>query len=110
MDMLASSVRRLSDVVGSLDAAQYTRSAYPSEWSIAQVLSHLGSGAVIQQRRLTSALAGEALPDDYPQSVWDEWDAKAPASQIADGLVADAALLEALRSVPPAARAALTVA
>jgi uncharacterized protein (TIGR03083 family) len=109
MEMLARSVRRLDDLVDSLDEAQYTQAAYPSEWSIAQVLSHLGSGALIQQRRLTCALAGEAMPEAYPQSVWAEWDAKEPARQVVDGLVADAALLDELRSVPPLARPTLTV-
>ena len=32
--------------------------AYPSEWTIADVLSHVGSGAVIMQRRLDDSLAG----------------------------------------------------
>ncbi len=49
---------RLDRVVGGLDPVQIERSAYPTEWSVADVLSHLGSGAVLFQRRLDDGLAG----------------------------------------------------
>jgi uncharacterized protein (TIGR03083 family) len=70
-----------------------TRPAYPAAWTIAQVLSHLGSGAVITQRRLDDAFAGRATPDDFAPSVWDAWNAKGPAAQRDDALTADAALI-----------------
>jgi hypothetical protein len=69
------------------------------------VLSHLGSAAVIQQARLDAALAGTELADDFPQGVWDEWNAKDPDAQAADGLAADRALLEQLDSCSDADRA-----
>ena len=40
------------------------------------MLSHLGSGAVIMQRRLDDVLAGRAMPDDAAAAVWDSWNAK----------------------------------
>ena len=50
------------------------------------MLSHLGSGAVIMQRRLEDTLAGQAMPDDYAPGVWDTWNAKTPVEQRDDAL------------------------
>ncbi len=89
---------RLDRVVQGLDA-QIESSAYPSEWSVADVLSHLGSGAVIFQRRLDDGLAGAETPDDFAQSVWNTWNAKDPQAKAADGLRANRALVERIDSL-----------
>ena len=53
-----------------------------SEWSVAQVLSHLGSGAEITLASLHAALGERDAPDDeFNRSVWDRWDAMAPAGR-----------------------------
>jgi uncharacterized protein (TIGR03083 family) len=96
---LHHSVDHLSALVAGLDADQLAGSAYPSEWSIADVLSHLGSGAVIFHRMVDDRLAGAETPDDFRQLVWDEWNAKAPAEQAADALVADRAFLDRLEGL-----------
>jgi uncharacterized protein (TIGR03083 family) len=96
---LRSSVSRLRDVVSRLGDADVTRRAYPAEWTIAEVLSHLGSGAVITQRRLEDTLAGVPTPDDFAPGVWDEWNTKTPVAQCDDALGADAALLARLEAV-----------
>jgi uncharacterized protein (TIGR03083 family) len=83
---------------------ELTAGAYPAEWSVAQVLSHLGSSAVIMQRRLEDALAGENTPDDFAPGVWDAWNAKSPVAQRDDALAADAALLARIEAVPPVER------
>jgi hypothetical protein len=67
-----------------MSEADLTVGVYPSEWSVADVLSHLGSGAVITHRRLEDALAGRKTPDDFALGVWDEWNAKGPLAQRAD--------------------------
>ena len=72
---LQSSVDRLAALVGPLDDDAIIAPAHPTEWSVAQVLSHLGSGAVIFARRVTDALAGVETPEDFIPSVWAEWDA-----------------------------------
>src|SRR4051794_3085680 len=90
---LRSSVSRLREVVSRLDDADVIRRAYPADWTIADVLSHLGSGAVITQGRLDDTLAGVPTPDDFAPGVWDEWNAKSPLAQRDDALAADAALL-----------------
>ena len=64
LDALLASVDRLAGVVGSLDPAQLTGPAYPAEWTIADTLSHLGSGAVIFLLFLDGSLAGVETADD----------------------------------------------
>ena len=96
LNALSTSVHRLRSIVEPLDDAAIVRPAYPSEWSIAQVMSHLGSGAVIFTRRLVDQRSGADTPDDFAPSVWDEWNAKSPRAQVDDGLEADAAFLAAL--------------
>jgi len=44
---LRASHERLDTVVRRLDAESLVQGSYCDEWSIAQVLSHLGSGAEI---------------------------------------------------------------
>jgi uncharacterized protein (TIGR03083 family) len=105
---LASSVRRLRAIVEELSEHDLATGAYPSEWSLADVLSHLGSGAIITQRRLEDTLAGSDTPEDHAPSVWEEWNAKTPAQQRHDALEADAALLARLEEVPLEQREAVT--
>lgn len=92
---LRASVDRLATLVRSLSSAQLRQQAYPSEWTVADVLSHLGSGAVITRAHLDGAT------DFDPQPVWDEWNAKDPDAQAADVLTADAALLARLAQLTP---------
>jgi uncharacterized protein (TIGR03083 family) len=108
MDQLAAlrvSVARLDAIVSGFDADGIRAQAYPTEWSVADVLGHLGSAAVIQQARLEAALAGTELADDFVHGVWDEWNAKDPDAKAADALRADRALLEQLESLGDADRA-----
>jgi uncharacterized protein (TIGR03083 family) len=107
---LRSSVARLRGVVSRLDDADLTRRSYATEWTIADVLSHLGSGAVITQRRLEDVLAGAPTPDDFAPGVWDEWNAKTPGAQRDDALAADAALLARVEAVTSEEAGALTFA
>jgi uncharacterized protein (TIGR03083 family) len=101
VDALRSSVERLRDLAAPMNEEELTAGAYPTEWTVAQVLSHLGSGAVIMQRRLEDALAGQDTPDDFAPGVWDTWNAKGPVAQRDDALAADAALLARIEAVPP---------
>ncbi len=105
--VLRASVDRLHELAGGLDEAQLVSQSYCDDWSIAQVLSHLGSGAVISLRSLQDIRAGTATPDDFNRSVWDEWNAKTPRAQGDDALVADEALTEALEAVDQSERAGL---
>jgi uncharacterized protein (TIGR03083 family) len=95
---LRASVERLRQLVDTMDEVALRQPAYPTEWTIADVLSHLGAGAVITQRRLEDALAGHDTPDDFAPQVWDEWNSKDPVAHRNDALIADAALIERLEA------------
>jgi uncharacterized protein (TIGR03083 family) len=99
---LRASVERLAALVAPLD--ERDRSAYPTEWSVADVVSHLGSGAVIWSRVLDDQLAGTPTPDGFNQQVWDEWNAKSSEAKVHDGIAADASFLAQVESTPPADR------
>ena len=110
LSALQSSVERLRSLVEPLSDAQLEQQAYPTEWRIADVLSHLGSGAVITERRLDDAFAGNAMPDDFAPAVWDTWNAKSPRQKADDGLAADRALLDRLVSVTDAEQSLFAIA
>ncbi|MGP0029788.1 MAG: maleylpyruvate isomerase family mycothiol-dependent enzyme [Acidimicrobiales bacterium] len=102
---LRSSADRLADLVHPLDDTDIVRRAYPKEWTIADVMSHLGSGAVITLRRLQASLDNIEPPDDFNQRVWDEWNAKSPRVKSNDAMVVDAELMSALEATHPDDRA-----
>jgi uncharacterized protein (TIGR03083 family) len=97
---LRNSHERLASLVTPLTPEQLRGPAYPTEWSIAQVLSHLGSGAEIALLTLPGAL-GQAEPVDrdvFPP-IWDVWNAKSPDAQAADGLSSDEKYVRALEQL-----------
>jgi uncharacterized protein (TIGR03083 family) len=110
VEALRSSVERLEKLAMPLTEAQLNGRGYPTEWTVAQVLSHLGSGAVIMQRRLKDSLAGNDTPEDFAPGVWDAWNAKTPVQQRDDALEADAALLDRIDAVPANGRGRFTFA
>lgn len=110
LSALRASVDRLRQLVATLDDADLRRPAYPTEWTIADVLSHLGWGAVITERRLQDALAGRGTPDEFAPAVWDAWNAKDPVAQRDDALAADAALLDRLEATTTEERDRFTTA
>jgi uncharacterized protein (TIGR03083 family) len=91
---------RLRASVEPLGPDQLTQRSYPSEWTIAQVLSHLGSQAEIFGLILKAGLAGREPPgrEAFPP-IWDKWNAKDPQAQATDALRADQATLERLESM-----------
>ena len=91
---------RLRADVEPLGPDQLTQRSYPSEWTIAQVLSHLGSQAEIFGLVLEAGLAGQEPPgpEAFPP-IWDTWNAKDPQAQATDALRSDQATLERLESM-----------
>jgi len=105
LPLLRTSIEHLRAVIDGTTNLDPETSAYPTEWSIADTMSHIGSGAVILKQRFDDVVAGTESDAGFNQSVWDEWNAKAPADQVTDALVADEALLLALEALPDAKRA-----
>lgn len=111
LDVLRASVDRLRSTVEHLTPEFVDRVSHADEWTIAQVLSHLGSGAAIMRHQIDHALTGEPADDEFAQAVWDEWNAKPALQQSADALVADAALIDRFDTLtdPERARFQLTL-
>lgn len=93
---LRASSDHLRDVVDRLSTDHHVAPAYPAEWTIADTMSHIGSGAVILGQRFSDVLSGAEPVEGFNQGVWDEWNAKSPADQVADALVADRNFVDAL--------------
>lgn len=92
-DQLAQSVTRL-------DGAGVRSPSYDSEWSIAQVLSHLGSQAEVFGLLLDAGLTGGDAPgpESFPP-IWDDWNARDPDDQVRDSMVDNEQLLSRLESL-----------
>ncbi len=74
-----------------------------AEWEVAQVLSHLGSGAEIARAALDRA--GAKAPDGFNHSVWDRWNAMRPVGQRDRFLASNLRLVEAYEGLDEEARA-----
>jgi uncharacterized protein (TIGR03083 family) len=108
IDALRHSHDRLQALVEPLDLGQLQERSYCTEWSIAQVLSHIGSGDEIFGLWLDGALSGQDPPGgDAFGPIWSTWNAKEPQAQAADGLRADEALVERLEFLDADQRARL---
>jgi uncharacterized protein (TIGR03083 family) len=107
---LRSSHDRLSGIVAGLDSDGLRAQSYDTEWSIADVLSHLGSGAEIHMLTLNAGVTGDAPPArEQFQKIWDSWNAKTPEEQAADSVAANEALVSRVESLTPAERESFTV-
>src|SRR4051794_41600055 len=74
---------RLARLVGTLTDEQLTQPSGASGWTVAQVLSHLGSGAEITLETLRAGLAGTDPAADGHQAGWGPGDALRPRGQAA---------------------------
>ena len=94
---LHSSHERLAGALAPLSAEQVGAQSYDDDWSLAQVASHLGSGAEIFTLFLDAGLHGEPAPGiEKFKSVWVRWNDKSAYDQATDAVKADAAFLDRL--------------
>lgn len=108
IDALRQSHDRLQGLVEPLGLDQLEQRSYATEWSIAQVLSHLGSGAEIFGLFLEAGLTGQDPPGrEVFGPIWNTWNAKDPQAQAQDGLRADEATVARFESVDPDQKAQL---
>lgn len=106
LEALEASAARLATLTQSLTPEQLDSQSYPKKWSVSDVLSHIGSGAVIMRRGVDAAVSGQPVEDGFNQSVWDEWNAKSSADRAAEVLVVDQALLDRFAALSDDERAA----
>lgn len=97
---LRESHERLGRLVRPMTPDQIRAQSYCRDWTNAQVLSHLGSGAEIALLTLPGAL-GESDPVGREAfgPVWDKWNAKGPDQQAADALVSDEKHVQTLEAL-----------
>jgi len=104
--VLIAALRRSHDRLASLAEAFsedfLTHISYAQAWTVAQVFSHLGSGAEISLLTLEGALGGPPLDRDAIPPIWDTWNAKTPERMAADCLPADDAHIKRLEGLTDA--------
>ncbi|MEY9965694.1 uncharacterized protein (TIGR03083 family) [Streptacidiphilus sp. MAP12-16] len=108
---LRAASRRLANTVDGLSAKDLSRPSFADGWSIAQVLSHLGSAAEISTSQLERGLAGDTTGPQRENvvPVWERWDALSGPAQRAAWMAADAGHLELLDSLDGQQRASARV-
>ena len=100
IEALRHSQDSLRALVAPLTDDQLEQVSYCPGWSIAQVLSHLGSQAEIFGLWLDAGLSGQDPPgQDAISAIWDAWNARAPRAQAADSLQANEAFVRRLESL-----------
>lgn len=88
----------LAELVPTLTDDQLAGPSGASEWTLAQVLSHLGSGAEIGRKPIARAADLEVTEEDN-QSVWARWDGSTPQEQASSYVGHDRAYVEAVESL-----------
>ncbi len=105
--VLHESQDRLTAALDGLSEEQASSQSYDDDWTVAQVASHLGSGAELFSLFLHAGLKGESVPGvEVMQPVWDVWNAKDPLSQVRDSVVVNDSFLEQVDALTEAERAA----
>ncbi len=88
--ILRNSHNRLVALVQPLGPDQLRAQSYDTDWTVAQVLSHLGSGAEIATLGLPGALGGNVQLDRAAfEPIWEAWNNRTPEAQAADCLTWD---------------------
>ncbi len=101
MASLWASHHRLDAATRSLTAEQVTGQSYCKDWTIAQVLSHLGSGGQLFELRFEAGLAGtDPASQEESEKVWAVWDAMDPIEQVRTSLATDSAFLQRVDATP----------
>ncbi|WP_086847110.1 maleylpyruvate isomerase family mycothiol-dependent enzyme [Amycolatopsis kentuckyensis] len=98
----------LADLVRGLTDDQLVVPSGAAEWTVAQALSHLGSGAEIGRAPIARA-AGETVAAEDNPTIWARWDASAPRAQAEGFLEHNARWLETVEALTPEQRSSLTV-
>jgi uncharacterized protein (TIGR03083 family) len=96
---------QLTARVSGLDEEDLARQSGSSQWDVAHVLSHLGSGAEIALSGLQAGIAGHEAPgQDFNQLVWDRWNAMSAQEKAQGFLGANERLVTAYESLDATAR------
>lgn len=95
-------------LLADLDDSQLNAPSGADDWTIAQVLSHLGSGAEIGRAPIARA-AGETVETEDNQTIWARWDATDPAGQAAGFVEHNRRWLDTVEALTSEQRSSLMV-
>ncbi|WP_326565176.1 maleylpyruvate isomerase family mycothiol-dependent enzyme [Amycolatopsis rhabdoformis] len=98
----------LADLVRNLTDDQLAQPSGAAEWTVAQALSHLGSGAEIGRAPIARA-AGETVAAEDNPTIWARWDGSSPREQAEGFLAHNARWLDTVEALTPEQRSSLTV-
>jgi uncharacterized protein (TIGR03083 family) len=108
--VIRTSHDRFAGLVTPLSADALRAPSYDSEWTIADVASHLGSQAEIFDLFLTAAHDGTPAPGGEAFGpIWDRWNAMPPEQQASESVARNEALVTALEQMPSAERDAFAL-
>ena len=105
---LRSEHEKLAGLVRTLTEDQLAATSGAADWTVAQVLSHLGSGAEIGRVPIARA-AGETVTAEDNQTIWARWDDSAPRTQAEGFLEHNGRWLDTVEAFTPEQRGSLTV-
>ncbi|MBL7255502.1 maleylpyruvate isomerase family mycothiol-dependent enzyme [Paractinoplanes lichenicola] len=92
----------LASLADTLTPEQLKAPSGASEWTVADVYSHLGSGAEIGLANFRAELGEAEKPGpDFNQGVWDRWNALSPEDQVANWRESDEKLVAAFEALTP---------
>jgi uncharacterized protein (TIGR03083 family) len=101
IDAVRSSHDRFAALTGSLSHDEVTGPSYASDWTVAQVASHLGSQAEIFELFLAAGLAGDPSPGgDAFGPIWDRWNALEPILQVRRSTEANESFVTRVEHIP----------
>src|SRR5690242_8676878 len=100
----------LASAGAAISPAQLKGPSGAADWTVAQVFSHLGSGAEITLAAFRAGTGeAEAPGPDFNQRVWDRWNAMSPEAQAAGAVESNAALVAALEALTPEQHESLAI-
>ncbi|CAN5436833.1 maleylpyruvate isomerase family mycothiol-dependent enzyme [soil metagenome] len=112
-DRAISALRNRHDTLAELVAAatdeQLAAISGAVDWSVADVLSHLGSGAEIMRFPILAAIDGTPAPDGGRQPIWDRWNALSPREQATQFVDHDERYVATVEALDDGQRAELVV-
>src|SRR3954464_2172265 len=99
----------LARLVPTLTDDQLAATSGAEEWTVAQALSHLGSGAEIGRVPIARAAGEKTVAAEDNQAVWARWDASAPRAQAEGFLEHNGRWLDTVEALTPEQRTSLHV-
>jgi uncharacterized protein (TIGR03083 family) len=100
---------RLAELVAHSSEETLAARSGAQEWSVADVLSHLGSGAEIMRMPILAAIDGTPAPEGGMQPIWDRWNALSPRDQASQYVEHNARYVETVEALDAGQRGELLI-